>query len=74
MHSSTSTPSELLGLPLTERFELAQRLLESVRDELETAPLTPDQVFRVRATLASIDRGDTMCEPLDTVIQRLRGA
>lgn len=74
MHANATRPTELLGLSLSKRFELAQRLPESVRDELETAPLTSDQIIRLRETLACIDRSDTVCEPLDTVISRLRGA
>jgi hypothetical protein len=64
---------ELLGLPLAERIGLAQQLLESVHDELTTAPLTPEQLARVKHTLAGIEAGTIMCDPFDAVMRQLRG-
>lgn len=74
MPSTDHTHRDPLGLPLAERFDLAQQLLDSVRDELATAPLTPEQHTRVCRTLAGIDDGSILCEPFDHVMQRLRSS
>ena len=35
-------------------------------------PFTPEQLARIRRTMADIDSGKIVCEPLDTVMAQLR--
>ncbi len=72
MHT-TAGPHDLLGLPLGERIDLAQQLWDSVREEMEVAPLTGEQRAEVKRRIAAIDAGLVVCEPFDAVMRRLRG-
>lgn len=62
---------DIAALSITERIELAQELWASVRDELESAPLPPDQAAEIGRRLAELDAGLVRCEPFDTVMRRL---
>ena len=72
MTTLPGSENDLLALPLSQRFDLAQQLLDSVRDELLMAPLTPEQLVRVKQTLSGIDAGTVVCEPFDAVMRELR--
>ncbi|MFT3686387.1 MAG: addiction module protein [Phycisphaerales bacterium] len=63
---------DYLNLPKEERLALSQELFDSVVAEEQHAPLTPQQLARARQTLADIDAGRVVCEPLDVVMKRLR--
>ena len=61
------------GLTVTERIDLAQKLLESVRDRIEAVPLTPTEIVEIRSRIAAIDSGFMVCEPFDAVMARAAG-
>lgn len=58
------------GLTVTERIDLAQRLWESVREQVEAAPLTETEAAEVRRRIDQIDARLMVCEPFDAVVGR----
>ncbi len=64
--------SNLFGLPLGERIDLAQQLIESVRSEVAAAPLTPEQFAEVRRRLAAVSAGTMPCQPFAEAMLELR--
>ncbi|KAB2940447.1 MAG: addiction module protein [Phycisphaerae bacterium] len=63
--------SGIFALPVEERLDLAQRLWDSVRDEIEALPLTAAQRAEIERRVAEIDAGAVHCEPFDAVMKRL---
>lgn len=59
------------GLTVTERIDLAQRLWESVREAVESAPLTESEAAEVENRIRDIDRAAMVCEPLALVVSRI---
>ncbi|MBI1191513.1 MAG: addiction module protein [Tepidisphaera sp.] len=73
--SSTMHPSAdhsgIFALPVEERIDLAQRLWDSVRDEIDALPLTAAQRAEIERRVAEIDAGAVHCEPFDALMKRL---
>lgn len=72
MHTPTHD-FDIAALSVADRIELAQKLWNSVRDDIERMPLTREQLAEVRRRSAAIDDGTTICEPFDVVMRQLRG-
>ncbi len=62
---------DIAALSVADRIDLAQKLWESVHQEIEASPLTPDQVAEVERRIADIDTGRVRCIPFDAVLKRL---
>lgn len=59
-------------LSLAERVELAQQLWDSVHADACAAPFTPEQQAELDRRIEAIDSGEIICEPWETVHDRLR--
>jgi putative addiction module component (TIGR02574 family) len=57
-------------LSVPERIALAQRLWESVREQVEAMPLTETEMAEVRWRIDQIDAGLMVCERFDTALAR----
>lgn len=62
---------DIAALSIADRIDLAQRLWESVHQEIEAAPLTPDQILEVKRRIADINSGRVRCAPFNLVMNRL---
>ena len=58
------------GLTVPERIDLAQRLWESIRDQIEAMPLTVTEIAEIRWRIDQIDAGLMVCERFDAVMAR----
>lgn len=71
MNPTSLHDAALTMLSLPERIELAQDLWESVHAQASVAPLAPEQIAELDRRIAQIDAGEAVCEPWETVRQRL---
>jgi putative addiction module component (TIGR02574 family) len=75
-HMQTTGHSEdfdFSALTVPERIDLAQRLWESVREQMESAPLSEMEATEIRRRIERIDSGLMVCEPFDAVMARAMG-
>lgn len=71
MHTPSAEHLDISTLSLGARIELAQKLWESVRENVDASPLTADQVIEVERRIADIDSGRVGCVPFDDMMTRL---
>jgi putative addiction module component (TIGR02574 family) len=71
MNHTSLHDAALTQLSLPERVELAQRLWDSVHADACAAPFTPEQLAELDRRIEAIDSGEVVCEPWETVRDRL---
>jgi putative addiction module component (TIGR02574 family) len=70
MHATEHGEFDFTRLTVTERIDLAQRLWESIRDQIESTPLTATEIAEIRWRIDQIDAGLMVCERFDAVMAR----